>query len=73
MKIAIVANSCWNLYNYRRELIHELSDRYDQIYLVAPVDEYTPLLLSNWHNVHWTPLNHMMQTNSNPVQDLNVS
>ena len=39
MKIVIVANSYWNLYNFRYNLIKLLSQNYS-ITLIAPKDKY---------------------------------
>ena len=40
-KIIISANSSWNIYNFRRELICELENNNYQIVVVSPKDKYT--------------------------------
>jgi glycosyltransferase involved in cell wall biosynthesis len=40
LKIAFVANSMWNLYNFRRELIRHLKSAGHEIFLIAAKDEY---------------------------------
>ena len=39
MKIVLFANSCWNLYNYRKDLIIDLLNRNYEVIIVAPKDK----------------------------------
>lgn len=39
-KIAIVANTTWNIFNFRLNVIAELVKRGHQVIVIAPVDEY---------------------------------
>ena len=39
MKILITSNSCWNLYNFRKDLISSLVKKYE-IIIAAPYDKY---------------------------------
>ena len=39
MKIILISNTSWNLFNFRKELIDFLNKKND-IFLVAPKDEY---------------------------------
>lgn len=41
MKIAIVLNTSWNIYNFRKGLIHGLLDKGNEVITIAPKDEYT--------------------------------
>ena len=43
-KIILSANTCWNIYNFRRALISGLLDAGFDVTIVAPEDEYTPSL-----------------------------
>lgn len=45
MKIAIVLNTSWNIYNFRLNLIKSLLEEGHEVIAVAPRDEYTPKLL----------------------------
>ncbi|GAB4235836.1 MAG: glycosyltransferase family 4 protein [Ekhidna sp.] len=67
VKIAFVANTCWNIYNFRKGLVHHFLEKGDEIIVLAPKDEYTTKLQS-W-GVQWldTPLD---GTGVNPVKDL---
>jgi glycosyltransferase involved in cell wall biosynthesis len=44
MKIAIVLNTSWNIYNFRMNFIRELLAQGHEVHTVAPPDEYTHLL-----------------------------
>jgi len=39
MKIILFSNSCWNLYNFRKDLIIDLLSKNYQVIIVAPEDE----------------------------------
>ncbi len=39
-KILIISNSCWNIFNFRKELIYELNKKKFQITVCAPYDNY---------------------------------
>lgn len=68
MKIAFVANTSWNIYNFRKGLVHFFMSRGDEVLMLTPKDEYTDKV-ANW-GVKWyeTPLD---GTGLNPLQDLN--
>lgn len=44
MKVAIVLNTSWNIYNFRLNLIQSLQEQGHEILTIAPIDGYTPLL-----------------------------
>ncbi|WP_425392719.1 glycosyltransferase family 4 protein [Ekhidna sp.] len=66
MKIAFVANTCWNIYNFRRGLVHHFLSKGDEVLVLAPKDEYTQKVV-DW-GLKWidTPL---QGTGANPVKD----
>jgi len=45
MKIAIVLNTSWNIYNFRLGLIKALLAEGHEVIAIAPIDEYTPKLV----------------------------
>ena len=47
MRIALVANSAWYLYNFRRTLAHELRDVGHEIVAIAPQDGYDSRLAAD--------------------------
>ncbi len=69
MRIAIVINTSWNIYNYRMGLIKSLIGQGHEVYAIAPRDEfsnslievgcqYIPIEIDNW--------------GTNPVRDLKL-
>lgn len=46
MKVAIIINTSWNIYNFRKGLIQFLLDRGDEVVTIAPRDEYTKKLVA---------------------------
>lgn len=42
-KILITSNSSWNIYNFRLDLIFQLSEKFD-IVVLSPIDDYTQIL-----------------------------
>lgn len=45
MKIAVVLNTSWNIYNFRKGLIKSLMDKGNQVITIAPKDNYTNKLM----------------------------
>jgi glycosyltransferase involved in cell wall biosynthesis len=46
MKIAVVLNTSWNIYNFRKGLINSLMDKGNQVITIAPKDKYTYKLMA---------------------------
>jgi glycosyltransferase involved in cell wall biosynthesis len=44
MRIAVVLNTSWNIYNFRLNLIKSLQAGGHEVHTVAPIDDYTPKL-----------------------------
>ena len=40
MKIVISANSLWNIYNFRKDLVNQLIDKNHKVIIFAPIDKY---------------------------------
>ena len=45
MKIAVVLNTSWNIYNFRKGLIESLMDKGNEVITIAPKDKYTYKLM----------------------------
>ena len=45
MKIAIVLNTSWNIYNFRLGLINSLLKNGHEVYAIAPYDEFSSKLI----------------------------
>jgi glycosyltransferase involved in cell wall biosynthesis len=66
MRIAIVLNTSWNIYNFRMSFIRTLIDQGHEVHTIAPVDDYTPLLIEAGcihHKVR------MDSRGANPIKD----
>jgi glycosyltransferase involved in cell wall biosynthesis len=67
LKIAFIANTSWNIYNFRKGLVFYFLERGDDVLALAPRDEYSEILM-NWGVKYFeTPLEN---TGTNPVKDL---
>lgn len=44
MKIAVVVNTSWNIYNFRLNFIRELIEQGHDVHTIAPADEFTDVL-----------------------------
>ncbi len=67
MRVAIVVNSSWNIYNFRKNLIEALLKRGDQVVAIAPKDEYSNHLVEMGCEFYPVPMN---TTGVNPIRDL---
>jgi glycosyltransferase involved in cell wall biosynthesis len=67
MRIAIVINTSWNIYNFRRGLVESLLKEGHEVWAIAPEDEYVSALKEL--GCHYHPLK-MNNKGSNPLQDL---
>src|SRR5687767_8320532 len=70
-RIVIVANTTWNIYNFRLNIIRKLLVEGHEVIVIAPVDKfifYTETLLQ----VHHAPVYHLMRDSVNPIQDLKL-
>jgi glycosyltransferase involved in cell wall biosynthesis len=66
MKIAVVLNTSWNIYNFRMNFVRELLAQGHEVHTVAPVDEHTRYLTDAGCIHH--PVK-MDSRGANPVKD----
>ena len=66
MKIAVVLNTSWNIYNFRKGLISALMDKGNQVITIAPKDNYTYKLMDM--GCRHVPVK-MDSRGANPVKD----
>jgi len=66
MKVAIVLNTSWNIYNFRMNFINSLLAQGHEVHTVAPVDDYTHLLREAGCTHH--PIK-MDSRGANPIKD----
>lgn len=67
MRVAIVLNTSWNIYNFRMNLIRSLQAAGHEIHTIAPIDDFTPQLVKAGCFHH--PLK-MDSRGANPIKDL---
>ncbi len=68
-KIAIVLNTAWNIYNFRRNLVRRLSEDYEVV-LIAPDDEYVKYLEPL--NCKFIEIKKMDKRGKNPFLDFSL-
>lgn len=66
MKIAIVLNTSWNIYNFRLNFVRSLIKEGFEVHTIAPVDDFTPFLIEEGCIHH--PLK-MDSRGANPLKD----
>lgn len=67
MKVAIVLNTSWNIYNFRMNLVRSLQAEGHEIHTVAPNDDYTHFLTEAGCMHHAVKMD---SRGANPVKDL---
>ena len=68
--LAFVANTSWNLVNFRFPVIRRLRDQGFTVYAVAPADEYSSELEAE--GMEFMPLMSMVRESRNPFKELRV-
>lgn len=69
MRIAIVLNTSWNIYNFRLGLIKALQDREHEVIAVAPKDEYSLRLIEAGCRYEEVTMD---SRGANPVKDIGL-
>ena len=68
-KIAIVANSTWNIYNFRQNVIELFIEKGYEIFVLAPIDEYIEYK-ERFPDITHINLRTLHRDSTNPVKDL---
>ena len=68
-KIAIVANSTWNIYNFRLNLIQQFQSKGYSVIIITPIDKYYSYLNKSYFTKH-IPLQQLSPQSKNPFKDL---
>ena len=71
-KIALVANTTWNIYNFRLNVIRRLRAEGHEVIVMAPVDEY---ISYQWkiQGVHHYPIRTLRRDSVNPLRDIQLT
>lgn len=70
-KIIVVANTTWNIYNFRLHLLETLEAAGYQIVVVAPLDEYI-VYLDKLKQCSHIPVKHLSRKGVNPFSDFRL-
>lgn len=70
-RIIIVANTTWNIYNFRLNIIRKLIEEGNHVIVVAPVDEYIEYK-EQFPEVKHIPLKQLSREKNNPIQDIRL-
>ena len=70
-KIAIVANTTWNIYNFRLNIIRKLIREGHDVVVLAPVDKFITYTESIPEVTH-VPIQFLDRDSVNPIQDLRL-
>lgn len=70
LKIGIVANTAFNIYNFRLSLILALKQEGHHVFAIAPYDDYVPLLKEN--NIDYIEIKNLSRKGTNPITDLKL-
>ena len=66
-KIALIANTSWNIYNFRRGVINSLIDQGNEVLVIAPTDAYSNKLQSMGARIlHW----HVIGTGTSLIREV---
>ena len=68
MRVAIVTNTSWNIYNFRMGLVRLLKQKGHEVITIAPYDQYSEALA---RETRYFPVK-MKQKGTNPLSDLTI-
>lgn len=71
-RIAIVANTTWNIYNFRMNVIGKLLEEGYEVVVIAPVDKYIHYKKEFPQVIH-VPLKKLDRDSINPLKDLSLT
>lgn len=71
LRIAVVLNAAWNIYNYRLGLIEALIAKGHFVYAIAPSDDFVPKIEAV--GCSFIPLQQLSRKGTNPIQDLRLT
>jgi glycosyltransferase involved in cell wall biosynthesis len=70
-RIIIVANTTWNIYNFRLNIIRKLLEEGHEVIVLAPVDKFI-FYTESLPQVQHVPVRHLYRDSVNPFQDLRL-
>ena len=70
-KIALVANTTWNIFNFRQNIIRKFLDEGWEVVVIAPVDEYIEYK-ERYPSVKHIGLRFLNRDGTNPIRDIQL-
>ena len=70
LNIGVVANTAFNIYNFRLGLINALQQQGHHVVAIAPKDDYVGLLIEN--NIEFIEVKNLARKGTNPFNDLKL-
>ncbi|MCB9032637.1 MAG: glycosyltransferase family 4 protein [Chitinophagales bacterium] len=70
LKIGVVANTAFNIYNYRLGLMRFLKAQGHTVYAIAPTDDYTTLI--EQQGFECIAVKHLSRKGTNPINDIRL-
>lgn len=70
-RVIIVANTTWNIYNFRLNIIRKLLSEGHDVIVMAPVDKFI-FYTESLSQVTHVPIHHLYRDSVNPLQDLRL-
>ena len=70
-KILLVANSTWNIHNFRRNILRTLLASGFDVVVVTPIDSYLSYL-KDFPTIRHIPLKNLARKSTNPIHDLRL-
>jgi len=71
-KIALVANTTWNIYNFRLNVIKQLTEQGFEIYVIAPVDKYIHYK-QQFPDLKHVAMKRLRRDSLNPLKDMRLT
>jgi glycosyltransferase involved in cell wall biosynthesis len=68
-RIALVANSTWNIYNFRQNILAKFINEGYEVFVIAPIDEYIEYK-EKYPNITHINLKTLQRDSTNPFKDL---
>lgn len=71
LKIGIVLNTAWNIYNFRLGLVNAFLSAGHEVFAIAPMDDFVEKIKAT--GCHFIAIKHLSRKGVNPIQDLRFS
>jgi hypothetical protein len=71
-KIIILANTSWNIHNFRRNILQMLLDAPFEVVVVTPIDAFLSFI-QDFPNARHIPLKKLARKSINPLRDIQLA